>query len=134
MHHWRSTQQGLTLTGLIFMAVLVGGAAMLAMRLFPLYNEKMKVDLALDRVASDPAAGDQTKADLVDAVMKQFEVSDVDRWSTVEFGRLLQVGKSKESAGRVMSLDYEIRNALCCDLDIVLNYHWARELRPGAAE
>ncbi|MGD9602130.1 MAG: DUF4845 domain-containing protein [Gammaproteobacteria bacterium] len=127
-------QQGITLTGLIFAAVLVGGAAVLAMRLFPLYNEKMKIDLALDKVASDPAIGDQTKTGIVTAVMKQFEVSDVDRWSTVEFTRLLDVSRDPETKHRVMSLEYEIRNELCCDLDIVLNYFWSRELPDGSVE
>lgn len=134
MRNQRYREQGLTLTGLLFMAVLIGAAAMLAMRLFPIYNEKMKVDMALEKIASDPAAGDQTKQSLINAVMREFEVSDVDRWTTAEFSRLLQVEKQRESAGRVMSLDYEIRNSVCCDLDIVLNYHWARELPVGQVE
>jgi len=134
MRNLRSKQFGVTLSGLLFMSVLIGAAALMAMRLFPLYNEKMKVDLALDKVAADPAAGDQTKLNLVNAIMKQFEVSDVDRWSTVEFTRLLELTRTKESKGRIMSLDYEIRNALCCDLDLVLNYHWAKELPPGTVD
>ena len=127
-------QQGITLSGLMFAAILIGGAAVLAMRLFPLYNEKMKVDLALEKVASDPAIGDQTKSGIVTAVMKQFEVSDVDRWSTVEFTKLLDVSRDPETKRRVMSLEYEIRNELCCDLDIVLNYYWSRELPEGSVE
>ncbi|MGH8597986.1 MAG: DUF4845 domain-containing protein, partial [Gammaproteobacteria bacterium] len=134
MRNLHSRQRGVTLSGLIFVSILIGAAAMAVMRLFPLYNEKMKVDLAMDKVAQDTAAGNQSKHDLVKAIMKQFEVSDVDRWSTVEFTRLLKLEKVKSSENRLMSLDYEIRNAVCCNLDIVLNYHFARELPRGPIE
>ena len=124
-------QLGVTLTGLLFMSVLFGALALMVMRLFPLYSEKMKVDQALDRVASDSSVSNQDKPQLINAIMKQFEVSDVDRWSTVEFTRLLKVEKKANSENRVMSLDYEIRNAVCCNLDIILNYHNSHVLPRG---
>lgn len=129
-----SRQRGVSLSGLIFWSVLIGALAMLGMRLFPLYNEKMKVDMALDKVAGDSAVGDQGKGEIVKAVMKQFEVSDVDRWSTVEFTRLLKIERPRGEINRFMSLEYEIRNVVCCNLDIVLNYQYTRELPPGDAE
>jgi Domain of unknown function (DUF4845) len=134
MRNLKSRQRGVSLSGLIFMSVLLGGAAMLAMRLFPLYNEKMKVDLALEKVSQDSAAGNKSKTELAREIMKQFEVSDVDRWSTVDFTRLLKVERDRDAGVRVLSLDYEIRNTLCCDLEIVMNYHFAQELPPGTAE
>ena len=97
MRNSGSKQAGVSLSGLLFWCVLLGALALMGMRLFPLYNEKMKVDLALETVMKNPEAGRQTKADLVKAVMKQFEVSDIDRWSTIEFTRLLQVEKIKNS-------------------------------------
>lgn len=125
-------QRGVTLSGLIFMSALFGALALIVMRLFPLYNEKMKVDQAFDRVANDASVSGQNKSQLVNAIMKQFEVSDVDRWSTVEFTRLFKVETKANSENRVMSLDYEIRNVLCCNLDIVLNYHNSRPLPKSA--
>jgi hypothetical protein len=52
----------------------------------------------------------------------------------VEFTKLLLVERPKGSENRVMSLEYEIRNEICCDLDVVLNYHWAHELPRGLTE
>lgn len=127
-------QRGVTLTGLLMMSVLVGVVALIAMRLFPLYNEKMKVDFALEKVIKDSAASATTKGDLVKAIMKQFEVSDVDRWSTVEFTKLLQIVRDPESDTRLMRLEYEIRNQLCCDLDIVLNYFNEFEIPRGETD
>lgn len=130
----RHRQRGVSLSGLIFWCVLLGGAALVAMKLFPLYNEKMKVDFAFEEVMREPSIGTWTKADIVKAIMKQFEVSDVDRWSTPEFSKLLLVTPAADGGGRTMSLYYEIRGPLCCDLDVVLNYGKEVELPKGALE
>jgi len=133
MGNRRFSQLGVSLSGLIFWCALLGGAALIAMKLFPLYNEKMKVDFALEKVAADPEAGNWTKPDITKAVMKQFEVSDVDRWTFAEFTKLLDVERTT-TGGRVMSLNYEIRGPLFGQLDIVLNYDRALELPRSATE
>ena len=86
-------QRGITLSGLIYSCIIIGFIAVVVMKLFPLYNEKMKVDFALEKVAGSPESGGRSKMDLVKAVMRQFEVSDVDRWRVKEFSKLLQVKK-----------------------------------------
>lgn len=118
----RRLQQGVSLSGLLFWCVLLGALALIAMKLFPLYNEKMKVDFAFEEVVREADSNTWTKADYVKAMMKQFEVSDVDRWTTPEFTKLLQLGPAADGKSRTMSLFYEIRGPLCCDLDVVLNY------------
>jgi len=133
MGNRRFSQLGVSLTGLIFWCALLGGAALVAMKLFPLYNEKMKVDFAMEKVAGDPEAGNWTKPDLAKAIMKQFEVSDVDRWTMAEFSKLLEVERASDTK-RVMSLSYEIRGPLFGDLDIVLNYDRALELPPSKTD
>lgn len=130
----RHRQRNVSLSGLIFWCVLLGGVALVAMKLFPLYNEKMKVDFAFEEVMREPNIGNWTKADIVKAIMKQFEVSDVDRWSTSEFSKLLLVTPARDGGGRTVSLYYEIRGPLCCDLDVVLNYGKDVELPKGALE
>ena len=130
----RHLQLGVSLSGLIFWCVLLGIVALIGMKLFPLYNEKMKVDFAFEEVAREPGLGSWTKQDIVKAIMKQFEVSDVDRWSTIEFTKLLHLAPGAAGKGRVLSLYYEIRGPLCCDLDIVLNYGKEMELPKGTLE
>lgn len=115
-------QRGITLSGLIYICIILGVVALIGMRLFPLYNEKMKVDMALDNVAHDPSIGRMNKAEIVREIMKNFEISDVDRWTTQEFTRLLDIQPKKGEDKRTVILEYEIRGELCCQLDVVLNY------------
>lgn len=127
----RHVQRGITLSGLIYSCIIIGFVALVAMKLFPLYNEKMKVDFALEKVANTAGSGDQSKMELVKAIMRQFEVSDVDRWGTQEFAKLLKVTNVKGNKNKVMSLDYEVRGPLFGELDVVLKYSNVLELKPS---
>jgi hypothetical protein len=126
-------QRGISLSGLIYLCIVLGVCALIGMKLFPLYNEKMKVDMALDKVAQDPGISHMTKPEIVREIMKNFEVSDVDRWTTQEFGRLVQIQPKKGEDRRNLLLEYEIRGELCCNLDVVLNYSKSLDIAGGGA-
>lgn len=130
MRAFRKYQLGVSLSGLLFWAVLLGFSALVGMKLFPLYSEKMQVDRALQNAAGS-ATPATTKAELVKGILRQFEVSDVDRWDDAAFYRLLQVGKVANTTKRAMSLEYEIRGPFFGDLDVVLKYKRIEPL-PGA--
>ena len=114
-------QRGVSLSGLLFWSVLFGFAALVAMKLFPLFSENMQVDNAL-KTAAAQATSTTGKAELVKGILRQFEVGDVDRWDDAEFFRLLKVTKTPNSNNRVMSLEYELRGPFFGELDIVLKY------------
>jgi hypothetical protein len=92
------------------------------MKLFPLYNERTKVNFSLEKVASQPESAKMSKTQIVKLIGRQFEVFEVRRWSTTEFKKILKIEKSKGSAGKVMKLNYEIRGPLFGELDVVLKY------------
>ena len=115
-------QRGITLSGLIYLCIIFGVLAVTAMKLFPLYNEKTKVDFALEKVAGQAESARMSKAQIVKLIGRQFEVSDVDRWRMSEFAKILVVKNKKGGKGKVMSLDYEIRGPFFGELDVVLNY------------
>jgi hypothetical protein len=127
-------QRGITLSGLIYTCIILGFIALVVMKLFPLYNEKMKVDFAMEKVASTAGSGALSKMELVKNIMRQFEVSDVDVWSTTEFTKALKVEKPKGSKIKVMSLDYEIRGPLFGELDVVLKYASKLPLSEGGGD
>jgi len=124
----RNGQLGITLSGLIYVCIILGIVAVTAMKLFPLYNEKTKVDFALEKVAAQPEAARMSKAEIVKLIGRQFEVSDVDRWTLSEFSKLLELKKSKDGRHKYMVLNYEIRGPFYGDLDIVLKYSKTIEL------
>ncbi|MFT4562499.1 MAG: hypothetical protein ACI9BW_002245 [Gammaproteobacteria bacterium] len=118
----RHSSGAITVSGLIYTCVIFGMVAVTGMKLFPLYNERIKVDLALEKVAGQAESARMSKRQISKLIMRQFEVSEVRRWGEVEFEKLLKVKKMKSGKGKVMSLDYEIRGPLFAELDVVLNY------------
>lgn len=130
----RKGQRGVTLSGLIMACIVLGVGALLVMRLWPIYNEKMKVDQAMDKLASNPDAGRMTKPEIVQAIMRQFDVSDVDRFDTHALSKVVTVGKKKGSNNKVVMMAYEIRAPLFSNLDVVMNYRNVKEFGPAKTD
>lgn len=123
-----STQSGITLSGLIMASVVFGTLAVTGMKLWPIYNEKFKVDLAMDKLATLPEGSRMTKVSAARAIERQFDVQDVD---TIDFPRLmkiLEVTQIKGSPNKLATLRYEIRAPFFSNLDIVMNYAKTVEL------
>jgi hypothetical protein len=123
-------QRGITLTGLIMGCIVLGTAALIVMKLWPLYNEKFKVDQAMDRLATNPDGARMTKAAMVNAIMRQFDVNDVDRFDTPGLAKVITVGKKKGSPNRLVIMAYEIRSPLFANLDVIMSYNKTIEFGP----
>lgn len=123
-------QRGITLSGLIMGCIVLGTAAVMVMKLWPLYNEKMKVDQAMEHLGANPDAARMSKMEVLQALMRQFDVSDVDRFDTPGLAKVLTVGKKKGSGDKVVMIEYEIRTPLFSNLDVVMNYRNVKEFGP----
>jgi Tfp pilus assembly protein PilE len=132
--HSKRRQLGITLSGLITTLIVLSVVALFGMRLWPLYNEKMKVDQAMAHLAANPAAARMSKAETVQAIMRQFDVSDVDRFDTPSLSKVVTVGKKKGTSIKVVVLDYEIRSPLFSNLDVIMKYRNAKEFGPVQAD
>jgi hypothetical protein len=117
------SQAGITLSGLIVGCIVLGTIALGIMKLWPVYNEKIKVDQAMDRLAAEPDGARMTKQEMVRALMRQFDVNDVDRFDTPGLTKVLTVGKKRGSPNKLVVLAYEIRAPLVSNLDVVMNYN-----------
>jgi len=126
----RTYQRGVTLSGLIMACIVLGSAALLVMKLWPIYNEKMKVDQAMDHLANNPEGARMAKPQIVGAIMRQFDVSDVDRFNTPGLSKVLTVGRKKGSPNKVVMIAYEIRAPFFANLDVVMNYKKIIEFAP----
>lgn len=126
-------QRGVSLSGLLYTCVLVGFAAIVVMRLFPLFNEKFKVDSALKHVTSQPSIGSQSATDIVKTVLRDFEVSDMDRFENAQsLAKVLKIEGMTSGRGRRLRMAYEIRGPLFGPLDVVLKYD--RQIEFAGAE
>ena len=130
-----SRQQGVSLSGLIFWCVLIGVVLLIAMKLFPLYNEKFKIDAALTNTASQAGIGSKSSRDVMTVVLRNFEISDVDRFEDyVGLAKVMTINNIKDSRDKQARIAYEIRGPLIGPLDIVLKYDKTVVLKAGIAD
>ena len=130
----KGRQLGITLSGFIMALIVLGTLALFGMRLWPLYSEKMKVDQAMDHLAANPSAARMGKPEIVQAIMRQFDVSDVERFDTPGLSKVVTVGKKKGTAIKVVMMAYEIRTPFFSNLDVVMNYRNVKEFGPVQAD
>ena len=70
----RREQTGITLSGMIMGCIVLGILALGTMKLWPVYNEKFKVDLAMDRLATAPEGNRLGRTSMAKLLQKQFDV------------------------------------------------------------
>ncbi len=134
MMNLKRDQRGVSLGGLLTWCVILGFTALMLMKLWPIYNEKMKVDQAMDKLSTNPNGPRMNKNAFAKALMRQFDVNDVDTFSTVELRKTLQVGRKKGTKIKIVTLAYEIRGPFFANMDIVMNYNNAIEFGPSKTD
>ena len=113
-------QRGLTLMGLIMSSALIFIVALMAMKLFPLYNELFKVRSAMKSAASQPGVGSKSETEIRSLLMRSFEVQDVETFTDTTVKQLANVEKDKKSGTRYIHIKYEKRGNMMGNLDVVL--------------
>ncbi|MGH8478134.1 MAG: DUF4845 domain-containing protein [Gammaproteobacteria bacterium] len=129
-----SYQRGFTLLGFLVVCVLVGFAALVVMKLFPLYNESFKVRAALEAIATQPEIAQKTAYEIRTLVMRNFEVSDVDRFTDATLKNALSVKRDPSGKQRLVRMAYEARGPLFGGLDVVLKIDESITIAGAATE
>ncbi len=130
----RAAVRGMTLTGLLIGSIVVGGTALLGMKLYPLYYESFKVRAAMEKVASMPDVGSKGVHEIRTLIMRNFDVSDVDRFTDADLKNILKVTRNSDGKGRVMTMSYEDRAPLFGNLDLVLKFDEAIPIAGAGVE
>jgi len=129
-----SYQRGFTFIGFFVVCALVGFAALVVMKLFPLYNESFKVRAALEAIASQPEIAQKTAQEIRTLVMRNFEVSDVDRFTDATLKNALSVKRDPSGKQRLVHMAYEARAPLFGNLDVVLKIDESITIAGAATE
>lgn len=112
----QSKQKGLTLIGFLMLAILLASAAIIGMKLVPVYLEFYSVKNALEKIAEDPKMRKATPREIKSALGNYFDVSYVSTISSK------QVKLVREKTGLKMKVDYEVRRSVVGNLDMVAKF------------
>jgi hypothetical protein len=122
-------QGGMTLTSFLVVLAVVGFAAYLGMKLFPMYQEYYAVRTATKSLASEPGVGDMDPSKIQDMFFKRLYISYSEsvKPENVKFERI--------DSGWNMKVNYEVRRSLVGNLDVVGVFDISQDLtRQGGAD
>ena len=127
----RERERGVGLINFLLICALIGFFALVGLRLFPLYMESFKVSTAMEAIASETGVGEKSNREIQNSMLRRFEVDDVDRFTDRNIRDYLTIKPNENGTGRILTMDYEAREPLLGNLDIVLKFNKSVTL-PGA--
>ena len=115
-------QSGLSLVGFLVVLAVVGFAAYVGMKLFPMYQEYYSVRTALKSLSNEPGVGDMDPARIQDLFFRKLYISYSEnvKPQNVKFERT--------DGGWKMRVFYEVRKPLVGNLDVVGKFDKTQDL------
>ena len=106
-------QSGLSLVGFLVVLAVVGFAAYVGMKLFPMYQEYYSVQSAMKGLANEPGVADMDPAKVQDLFFRRLYInySENVKPANVKIERI--------DSGWNMKVNYEVRRPLVGNLDVV---------------
>ena len=105
-------QEGITLIGFLLGLAVVGFAAVMGMKVVPMYTEYYNISKALDGVAREVGLANKTNYEIKSALFKRLQTNYVRSLSEKDI-------KIVRKNGVRVSVNYEIRKGLIANLDVV---------------
>lgn len=121
----RRMQSGLSMTGFLITLTLAIFFAYCGMKIGPMYMEYYSVKQALKGIAEDNAAAGASKDHIRMLFQRRLEMSYANYVKTLN---VLKFENGQD--GKMMVVDYERREPLFANLDVVAKFH-AEQLLPG---
>ena len=115
-------QSGLTFIGLVFILGTIAMVVLFVLRLFPLYNEKLQVEAAVQTVLNQPDAKSMSEADLRRAFLRAISVSNVRRFNDANIKNHLDIVKASKGQPPMLNMHYQSTNKLFADVQLLIEY------------
>lgn len=125
----KRNQSGITLIGFVITLAVVGFAAYIGMKLFPMYQEFYSVKAAAKGLAEQSGSADMDPARLQDLFFRRLDInySENVKPENVKFKRI--------NGGWNLHVQYEVRRPMIGNLDVVGKFDTSQDIvRSGGGE
>ena len=103
--------------------IVLGGLALGFMKLWPVYNDKFKIDAAMEKLSGTPDVARMSKKSMAKMLQKQFDVNGIEPVNPHDLYKYFVVAKIKGSSDKRVTLAFEIRKPISEELDVVMKYN-----------
>lgn len=109
-------QRGMSVVTLALLLVLIGFAALVALKLAPIYIEGFKVEASLESLKNQPDVAAKTGPEIERLLLNRLDINDVDNvhHENIEIKRL--------ERGVTVRVKYEVREEMFGNVDVVVKF------------
>ncbi len=126
MPSFASRQRGAGLWGMLFVFAVIAFAALVTIKIVPVYLNQMKVAAAVKEVAEDPNIGRNASPHAIyDSLQRHWDIESIEDIQPKE------IAITREDNGQTLSYDYEARRHLFYNIYIVVHFEGERTMRGG---
>lgn len=117
---FRKRQRGISFLGLIAIVGLLGFAAVIGLKLIPIYMDAWKIDGVMNAVISDPGINQMSRREVQDAMIKRLDIDAVDAVNYRNYKESMTITKRKGS----MTIDifYRVETPLIGNLSLIAEF------------
>ena len=117
---FKNRQRGISFLGLITLVGILGFAAVIGLKLIPIYMESWKIDGIMDAVISDPDVNTQTRQEVIDSLLKRLDIDAVEAVNYGNWRDSLTVTKRKNNT--TIEVFYRVETPLIGNLTLVAEF------------
>jgi Tfp pilus assembly protein PilE len=116
-------QSGLTFIGLVFVLAIIAMVVLFVLRLFPLYNEKLQVEAAMQTVVNQPGAASRNINETRGAFMRALAVTNITRFTSNNVRDHVDIVKpARAGEPPLLHVKYQATNKLFADIQLLLDF------------
>ena len=117
-------QEGMSMWGIIGLALIGVFLLLLLFKLIPPYMDDLKVGSAISRVAGRPGAGSMSPNDLIISIDKMFDIENIRHVS----GKDVEIVPQGDNA-KIIKLQYEREIPMTGNISVLLYFDHSEEAR-----
>lgn len=114
---FKNRQRGLSFLGLIALVGMLGFAAVIGLKLIPVYMDSWKIDTIMTAVISEPGVNEQSPQEVINAMLKRLDIDAVEGVNYRNWKEHLSVTKRKNNI--TIDVNYDITTPLIGNLSLL---------------
>ena len=114
---FKNRQRGLSFLGLIALVGMLGFAAVIGLKLIPVYMDSWKIDGIMTAVINEPGVNEQSRQEVIESMLKRLDIDAVEGVNYSNWKERLSVTKRKNSV--TIDVNYEITTPLIGNLSLL---------------
>lgn len=117
---FRKRQRGISFLSLIAIVGMLGFAAVLGLKLIPIYMDSWKIDGVMEAVINESGIDEQSRQEVISSLLKRLDINAADAVNYTNYKESLTVIKRKNKV--TINIFYRVKTPLIGNLTLVAEF------------